>query len=85
MVLEGAVKYLIATITLFISLLAGWFVSAKYLEPVIFKFFTPETHDKYLDIWFLIFVLVELIIVMVYIVYVYKTYKSQHHLTKPSN
>lgn len=68
-------KYLIATIVLFISLFLGWFASAKYLEPVILKMFNPVSHDKYLDIWFSMFVLIELVIVVVYVVYVYRVHK----------
>lgn len=78
-------KYLIATIILVLSLFIGWFTSAKYLEPVILSLFSPETHDKYWDIWFSIFVAIELIIILVYMTYVYKVYKSNKHLTKSSS
>ncbi len=83
MVLEGVVKYLMATTILFFAMFSGWFFSAKYLEPVILKVFTPETHDRYLDIWFSIFTLIEMVIVIIYVAYVYKIYKSKNHLTKP--
>lgn len=85
MVLEGVVKYLIATIILGLLLFMGWLSSAKYLEPVILNVFNPESHEKYLDIWFLIFVSIELIFVVGYIVYVYRVYKSNKHLTKSSS
>lgn len=85
MVLEGIVKYLIATMILFASLFVGWFVSAKYLEPVILKVFNPESHDKYLDIWFSMFVFIELAIIFVYMVYAYKLHKRNKHLTKSSS
>ncbi len=78
-------KYLIATIILVFSLFIGWFTSAKYLEPVILSLFSPETHDKYLDIWFSIFVAIELIIILIYMTYVYKVHKSNKHLTKSSS
>ena len=85
MVLEGTVKYLVATIILFFAMFSGWLFSAKYLEPVILRVFAPETHDRYLDIWFSIFTIIEILIVIIYAVYVYKTYKSKTNLTKPSN
>jgi divalent metal cation (Fe/Co/Zn/Cd) transporter len=78
------VKYLMATIILVFSLFIGWFASAKYLEPVILSLFSPETHDKYLDIWFSIFAAIELIIILAYMTYVYKVHKSNRHLTKNS-
>lgn len=85
MVLEGTVKYLIATIVLFFSLVLGWFASAKYLEPVIFKVFNPETHEEYIDNWFAMFATIELIVLSVYMVYVYKVYKGNKHLSKSSS
>lgn len=78
-------KYFIATIILFFAMFLGWFFSAKYLEPIILHVFTPQTHDKYLDIWFLMFTLMEVVIVIVYAIYVYKIYKSTNHLTKSSS
>ncbi|ETD72850.1 hypothetical protein V757_01815 [Pelistega indica] len=85
MVLEGIVKYLTATIILLFSLALGWLVSAKYLEPVILKAFNPETHEKYLDIWFTVFVLIELAILSGYTLYIYRVYMSNKHLTKSSS
>jgi hypothetical protein len=85
MVLEGIVKYLMATIILFISLFVGWFSSVKYLEPLILKMFNPASHEKYLDIWFSMFALIELVIFFVYMVYVYKVHKLNKHLTKSSS
>lgn len=78
-------KYLIATIILFFSLFIGWFVSAKYLESVILKIFNPETHDKYLDIWFSMFALIELVIILGYMVYVYRVNKSNKYLKNRTN
>jgi len=85
MVLEGIVKYLTATIVLLFSLALGWLVSAKYLEPVILKAFNPDTHEKYLDIWFTVFVLIEMVILAGYALYIYRVYKSNKHLTKSSS
>lgn len=82
MVLEGIVKYLTATIILLFSLALSWLVSAKYLEPVILKAFNPETHEKYLDIWFTVFVLIELAILLGYALYIYRVYMSNKHLNK---
>lgn len=78
-------KYLIATMILFASLFVGWFVSTKYLESVILRVFNPESHDKYLDIWFSMFVFIELAIIFVYVVYAYKLHKHNKHLTKSSS
>lgn len=78
-------KYLIATIILCFSLALGWFVSAKYLEPVILKMFNPGTHEEYLDIWFAMFATIELVVLSGYIVYVYKVYKANKHLTISSS
>lgn len=78
-------KYLIATIILGFSLALGWFVSTKHLKPVILWAFNPASHEKYLDIWFSIFALIELAVVLAYLVYVYKIYKSNNHLIKSSN
>lgn len=78
-------KYLIATIALAISLAFGWLVSAKYLEPVILRFFNPESHERYLDIWFTIFVLIELVVFLTYLIYVDKLYQANKHLTKRSS
>jgi cytochrome bd-type quinol oxidase subunit 2 len=83
--LEGAVKYLIATVALVFSLVLGWFVSAKYLEPLILSVFNPESHEKYLDIWFVVFVSIELVVVLMYTVYIYTVYKNKMHLTKSSS
>jgi hypothetical protein len=80
MVLEGIVKYLIATILLFFSLFMGWLISARYLEPVILKVFTPKTHEEHLDIWFLAFVLRETLIILGYVTYAYRTYKSKNKI-----
>lgn len=82
MVLEGVVKYLIATIFLVFSLVLGWFVSAKYLEPIILSVFNPESHEKYLDIWFVVFVSIELVVFFTYTAYIYTIYKNKKHLTK---
>jgi hypothetical protein len=88
MVLEGVVKYIIATIILVLSLALGWFISAKYLDSLILKVlkvFNPETHEKYLDIWFIMFAIIELIVVFGYLVYVYKIYNGNKRLTKSSS
>jgi len=70
------VKYLLATIALVIALFLGWLLSAKLLEPLILKVFDPNTHEKYLDIWFSLFVFIELLITIGYAAYLYKTHKS---------
>lgn len=75
-------KYLPPTIVLFISLFLGWLASVKYLEPLILNVLNPESHDKYMDIWFSMFVSIELLIVLVYVMYVYTLYKFNEHLTK---
>ncbi len=75
-------KYLKSTIILLIQLVLGWFVSAKYLEPVILKVFDLDTHEKYLDIWFVIFATIELIAIFVYVFYIHKVYKTNKHLIK---
>ena len=77
MVLECIVKYLMATVVLFIAVFVGWFFSAKYLDPLIGHVLNPESHDKHMDIWFSMFVLIELVILFVYAAYVYKLYKSR--------
>lgn len=69
-------KYLAATIVLFIALILGWVISAKYLEPVIRMAFKPETHEQYMDLWFSVFSVIEVAAVLSYVVYVYKLFKS---------
>ncbi len=85
MVLEGIVRYLIATSALIFSLVLGWFVSAKYLEPIILRVFNPESHEKYLDIWFVVFTSIEFMIFLTYTAYIYTVYKNKKHLTKSSS
>lgn len=85
MVLEDVVKYLLATIILFVYLALGWFVSAKYLDPVILKIFNPDTHEEYLDIWFALFATIELVVLSGYVVYVFNVYMTNKHLTKSSS
>ncbi len=85
MVLEVAVKYMVATAVLLVSLFLGWFLSAKYLEPLIFNLFSPENHEEYLDYWFPSFLAIELSIVLVYVFVVYKIHNSARHLTKSSS
>lgn len=76
MVLEGAVKYLVAIVILFLSTALAWVVSAKYLEPMILRVFNPGTYEKYLDIWFSTFVFIELVVLLGYLIYVCKVHKA---------
>jgi hypothetical protein len=85
MVLEFAVKYMVATAVLLVSLFFGWLLSAKYLEPLIFSLFSPKNHEEYLDYWFQSFLAIESSIVLVYVFAVYKIYNSARHLTKCSS
>ena len=78
-------KYMFATILLVLSLFFGWAFSAKYLEALILNIFNPESHEHYLDIWFSIFVSIEIIFVFLYMVYIYRAYRTSKHLTKSSS
>lgn len=75
-------KFVLVTIILLMSMFAGWFVAAKYFEPIIFRFFAPETHDDYLEIWFVLFASIELAMVAVYGGVIYRIYRSTKLLKK---
>lgn len=60
----------------------GWLVSAKYLDPILLSIFGLDTHERYLNVWFSIFVSIELTILLIYIVYMYKTYKIRQRSVK---
>lgn len=69
-------KYLVATGLLVFALWLGWFISARYLDPLIFMLFTPDSHDSYLNIWFAMFAAIELVILLIYLTFVYRLYRA---------
>lgn len=67
-------KYLKATVILFLLLFIVWYACAQHLGTFVWTAFTPESYDEYLNVWFFIFVFLELIIFFLYVFYVYKIY-----------
>ena len=73
-------RYALLIVFFVASLFLGWYISATFLDDIIMRVFQPQTHEYHIDIWFSVFIFIEVLISLLFGFLFYKKYRAKNHI-----